>query len=83
MKAGRKGLDNLEKFKDIKLKISLVLGSKELPLSKVLKLKEGDIIPFDTKLEDYLEVRLNGEKFGIGELIVINEKLSLRLVDLV
>ncbi|WP_456342002.1 FliM/FliN family flagellar motor switch protein [Thermovibrio sp.] len=78
MKEGR-----LERFKDIRLKISLVLGSKELPLSKVLKLKEGDLITLDTKLEDYLEVRLNDEKFGIGELIVINDKVSLRLVDLV
>jgi flagellar motor switch protein FliN/FliY len=78
MKEGR-----LERFKDIRLKVSLVLGSKELPLSKVLKLKEGDLITLDTKLEDYLEVRLNDEKFGIGELIVINDKISLRLVDLV
>ena len=78
MKEGR-----LERFKDIRLKVSLVLGSKELPLSKVLKLKEGDLITLDTKLEDYLEVRLNDEKFGIGELIVINDKVSLRLVDLV
>jgi len=72
----------LDRFRDIKLRVSLVLGTKELPLSKVLKLKEGDLITLDTKLEDYLEVRLNDEKFGIGELIVINDKISLRLVDL-
>jgi flagellar motor switch protein FliN/FliY len=83
MKVNQESIKRLEKFKDIKLKVSLVLGSKKLPLSKVLKLKEGDIISFDTKLEDYLEVRLNEQKFGIGELIVINEKISLRLVDLV
>ncbi|WP_456455822.1 FliM/FliN family flagellar motor switch protein [Thermovibrio sp.] len=75
--------EKLEKFKDIELKVSLVLGKKELPLSKVLKLKEGDLITFDVKLESYLEVLLNEEKFGIGELIVINDKVGLRLVDLV
>jgi flagellar motor switch protein FliN/FliY len=73
----------LEKFKDIELRLSLILGRKELPLSKVLKLKEGDLITLETKLEDYLEVELNGQRFGIGELIVINDKISLRLVDLV
>ena len=76
-------LKEIEKFSDIKLKISLVLGSKELPLSKVLKLKEGDLIVFDKKLEDYLDVKLNDQDFGIGEIIVINDKISLRLVDLV
>ncbi len=75
--------EKLEKFKDIELKVSLVLGRKELPLSRVLKLKEGDLITFDVKLESYLEVLLNEEKFGIGELIVINDRLGLRLVDLV
>ncbi|WP_121169468.1 FliM/FliN family flagellar motor switch protein [Thermovibrio guaymasensis] len=73
----------LERFKDIKLKVSLVLGRKELSLSKVLKLKEGDLITLDTKVEDYLEIYLNDKKFGIGELIVINDKIGLRLVDLV
>ncbi|WP_457678141.1 FliM/FliN family flagellar motor switch protein [Thermovibrio sp.] len=72
----------LGKFKDVELRISLVLGSLKIPLSKVLRLKEGDILTLSVKLEDYLEVRLNEEKFAIGELIVINDKVSLRLVDL-
>ena len=76
-------MEELKRFGDIRLKISLVLGSKELPLSKVLKLKEGDLIVFDKKLEDYLDVKLNDQEFGIGEIIVINDKISLRLVDLV
>lgn len=76
-------MEKLKKFSDIKLKLSLVLGNKELPLSKVLKLKEGDVIVFDKKLEDYLDVKLNDQEFGIGEIIVINEKIGLRLVDLV
>ena len=76
-------IEEIERFGDIKFKISLVLGSKELPLSKVLKLKEGELIVFDKKIEDYLDVKLNDQEFGIGEIIVINNRISLRLVDLV
>ncbi len=72
-----------ERFKDVKLRISLILGGKTLPFSRVIRLKEGDLIELDRKIDDYLEVQLNGQPFGIGELIVVNEKLSLRLVDLV
>ena len=72
-----------ERLKDVRLRVSFVLGSKRMSLSKVLKLKEGDIIELDKKLEDYLDVYLNGQKFGIGELIIVNDKFSLRLVDLV
>ncbi len=75
-------LEALDRFKDIELKISLVLKGKSMPLSKILKLKEGDVIKFDRKVEDYLNVELNGQPFGYGELIVVNDKISLRLVDL-
>ncbi|TCK03876.1 FliM/FliN family flagellar motor switch protein [Phorcysia thermohydrogeniphila] len=74
---------DFERFKDVRLKVSFVVGSKSMSLSKVLKLKEGDIIELDRKLEDYLDVYVNGQKFGIGELIIVNDKFSLRLVDLV
>ncbi|ADY73874.1 surface presentation of antigens (SPOA) protein [Desulfurobacterium thermolithotrophum DSM 11699] len=73
----------LEDFKDVSLSISLCIGKKFLTLNKILKLKEGDLIEFDKKLEDYLDVYLNGQKFGIGELVIVNDKYSLRLVDLV
>jgi flagellar motor switch protein FliN/FliY len=76
-------LEKLERFKDVKVRISFVLSGKEMPFGKVLKLKEGDIIEFDKKTEDYLDVYLNDQKFGIGELVVVNEKISLRLVDIV
>jgi flagellar motor switch protein FliN/FliY len=79
-----KGQDkDFERFKDVHLRVSFVVGSKRMPLSKVLKLKEGDIIELDRKLEDYLDVYVNGQRFGIGELIIVNDKFSLRLVDLV
>jgi flagellar motor switch protein FliN/FliY len=75
---------DIERFKDVRLKISFVIGGKVMPFSRVMKLKEGDLIEFeDKKIEDYLDVLLNGQKFGIGELVVVNDKISLRLVDLV
>jgi len=74
---------SLEEFKEIRLKLALILGKKEMYLSKVLNLKEGDLIVFDTKLDDYLKVTLNESDFGVAEIIVINNKFGLRLVDLV
>ncbi len=74
----------VERFNDVKLKVSFVISGKKMSFSKVMKLKEGDLIEFeDKKIEDYLDVMLNGQKFGIGELVVVNDKISLRLVDLV
>ncbi len=74
---------SLEEFKEIQLKLTLILGKKEMYLSKVLNLKKGDLIVFDTKLDDYLKVTLDESDFGVAEIIVINNKFGLRLVDLV
>ena len=74
--------EKVERFKDVKVRVSLVLGGKTLLFGKVVTLKEGDILEFDKKVDDYLDVYVNGQLFGVGELIVVNDKFSLRLVDL-
>jgi len=48
----------------------------------ILRLKEGDIIKLDKNLEDYIEIYLRGQLFAIGELVVVNEKYAVRVVDL-
>ncbi|MCX7737866.1 MAG: FliM/FliN family flagellar motor C-terminal domain-containing protein [Hydrogenothermaceae bacterium] len=49
----------------------------------LLSLKEGDIIELNKNIEDYLEVYLEDKPFGKGELVIVNDKYSFRLIDLV
>jgi len=67
---------------DIELEIKGEVGRKREMFSKVLRLKEGDIIELDKSLEDYINVYLNDQPFAVGEMVVVNKKFGIRIVDL-
>ena len=68
---------------DITLKLNVEAGRTQKLFIEILKLKEGDIIQLDKSTEDYLDIYINGTLFAIGEMVIVNEKYSVRLVDLV
>ena len=67
---------------DVKLKINVSVGKTEKLFKDVLKLKEGDLISLDKSTEEYLDVYLNGKQFAVGEMIIVNDKYSVRIIDL-
>ncbi|SNZ08090.1 flagellar motor switch protein FliN/FliY [Persephonella hydrogeniphila] len=67
---------------DITLKLTGEVGRTTKNFIDILRLKEGDIIKLDKHIEDYLEIYLRGQLFAIGELVVVNEKYAIRVVDL-
>jgi len=77
-------MKNLEtsQFTDVMLDVKVEVGKKVEPFSKVLKLKEGDIIVLDKLLEDYLSIYLNDQLFALGEMVIVNDKFGIRIVDL-
>ncbi|WP_456392423.1 FliM/FliN family flagellar motor switch protein [Persephonella sp.] len=67
---------------DINLKITGEVGRTKRNFIDILRMKEGDIIRLDKHIEDYIEIYLRGQLFAIGELVVVNEKYAIRVVDL-
>ncbi len=74
--------ERLGSFADIKLKIHVEVGRTTKYFFDILKMKEGDVIKLDKSLEDYIDLYINGKRFAIGELIVVNDKYGIRIVDL-
>jgi len=67
---------------DINLKITGEIGRTKRNFIDILRMKEGDIIKLDKNIEEYIEIYLRGQLFAIGELVVVNEKYAVRIVDL-
>ncbi len=72
----------LEFLSDVKLGVNVTVGRVNKLLIEILSLKEGDIIELDKNVEDYIDIKLNGKNFAIGEIVVANEKYGVRIVDL-
>lgn len=79
-------MENLEKLKflyDIEVELSAFIGKIDSNIEFILKLEEGDLIEIDKNIDDYLEIYVGNLIFGKGELVIVNDKFSVRLIDMV
>lgn len=79
-------MENLEKLKflyDIEVELSASIGKIDSNIEFILKLEEGDLIEIDKNIDDYLEIYVGNLIFGKGELVIVNDKFSVRLIDMV
>ncbi|WP_435248336.1 flagellar motor switch protein FliN [Vibrio sp. nBUS_14] len=72
---------DLSFFKNIPVTVTLEVASKEIPLGDLMKAGEGTVIELDKLNGESLDVKVNGSLMGQAEVIVINDKYGLRLID--
>lgn len=68
--------------KNTKVPVEVVLGSTKESLKDILDYKPGKIIELDKLAGEPVEIRANGAVVGTGEVVVVNEKFGVRIVDL-
>lgn len=70
---------NLELLYDVKLKLSVRLGTKVVLLKDILKWDIGEIIELEQMVNEPLEVLINGVKIGEGEAVIVEGKFGLKI----
>ncbi len=70
---------NLEILYNIKLKLSVRLGTKVVLLKDILRWDVGEIIELEQMVNEPLEVLVNGIKLGIGEAVIVDGKFGLKI----
>ncbi|AHE51236.1 Flagellar motor switch protein FliN [compost metagenome] len=74
---------DLSFFHQIPVKVTLEVASTEVALGELMKVEEGAVIELDKLAGEPLDVRVNGRLLARGEVVVVNGKYGLRLVDVV
>ncbi|MFV8456566.1 flagellar motor switch protein FliN [Vibrio owensii] len=72
---------DLSFFKSIPVTVTLEVASKEIPLGDLMKAGEGTVIELDKLNGEPLDVKVNGSLMGQAEVVVINDKYGLRLIN--
>ncbi len=70
---------NLELLYNIKLKLSVRLGTKIVLLKDILRWDVGEIIELEQMVNEPLEVLVNGVKIGVGEAVIVEGKFGLKI----
>jgi len=66
---------------DVPLAVSMRFGSRRLLLSEVLDLSPGAVIELDRRVQDPVDLLLDGRLVAHGEVVVIDGNYGLRVTD--
>ncbi|XAW88903.1 flagellar motor switch protein FliN [Vibrio sp. CDRSL-10 TSBA] len=72
---------DLSFFKNIPVTVTLEVASKEIALGDLMQAGEGSVIELDKLNGEPLDVKVNGSLLGHAEVVVVNDKYGLRLID--
>ncbi len=67
---------NLDMVMRIPVTMKIVLGSATMPVSNLMKLGRGAIIPLDRRVGEPVDVVVNGRVVARGEVVVVDEATS-------
>ncbi|WP_122894081.1 FliM/FliN family flagellar motor switch protein [Arcobacter peruensis] len=70
---------NLELLYNVKLKLSVRLGTKIVLLKDILRWDVGEIIELEQMVNEPLEILVNGIKIGEGEAVIVEGKFGLKI----
>lgn len=74
---------NLEVVLDIPVRLSMEVGNTNITIRKLLQLNKGSIVELTRTAGEPLDVLVNGTLVAQGEVVVVNEKFGVRLLDVI
>jgi flagellar motor switch protein FliN len=74
---------NLDLLSGISLRVSVEVGSASLTLSELLRLGEGSVVELDRQANDLLDILANGTLIAKGEIVEVDGRYGIRVVDVV
>jgi flagellar motor switch protein FliN len=77
---------NLDVILGIPVSVKIVLGSATMPVSSLLKLGRGAVVPLDRKVGEPVDVVVNGRVVARGEVVVLddgNSRFGVSLTEII
>ncbi|WP_372863978.1 flagellar motor switch protein FliN [Spongiibacter sp.] len=74
---------DLDMVMDIPVRITLEVGGSEMPIRELLQLQQGAVVELDRQAGEPLDVLVNGRLIARGEVVVVEDKLGIRLTEVV
>lgn len=74
---------NYRMLAEIPLRVSVEVGSAALRLSELMDLSEGSVVELDRQAHELLDIMVNGTLVAKGEVVTVNGRFGIRVVDVV
>lgn len=74
---------NLGVVLDVKVRVTVQLGSCELPMREVLELSPGSVLQLRQEAKDPVGLYVNGKLIAYGEVVVVEDNFGIKVTELV
>ena len=74
---------NFDIVLDVPVSLTAELGSCQLPMRDILQLAPGSVVQLDKTAGTPVELRANHELVARGEVVVVENRLAIRITELV
>lgn len=78
---GKMELD-LNSLLDVSVEISVEIGRTRMTIGELVSLSKGAIIELNKAAGEAVEIYVNERLLGKGEIIVVNERLGIRMLEI-
>jgi len=68
---------------DVKVKVTVQLGSCQLPMRDVLELVSGSVIQLTQHASDPVGLYVNDKLVAYGEVVVVEDNFGIKITELV
>ena len=75
--------NDLDMILDIPVQLTVELGRTKMPIKNLLQLAQGSVVELAGLAGEPLDVLINGFLIAQGEVVVVNDKLGIRLTDII
>ncbi len=74
---------NLDVILNIPVTLSMQIGRTQMTIEELMRLNRGSVVKLDRLAGEPMDVLVNGTLIAHGEVVVINEKFGIRLLDVI
>ena len=74
--------DNIGLLMDVVVTMTVVLGGASVPLREALKLGPGSVVRLERALGEPVDIMINRELVGRGEVVVVDDRFGIRVTEL-
>lgn len=75
--------NDLDMILDIPVQLTVELGRTKMPIKNLLQLAQGSVVELSGMAGEPLDVMINGFLIAQGEVVVVNDRLGIRLTDVI
>jgi flagellar motor switch protein FliN len=74
---------NIDILLDLPVRLTVQLGSCQLPMRDVLQLAGGSVVQLDNASDSPVELHVNNKLVARGEVVVVEDHFGLKITELV